>query len=563
MKLQTAFVPVTLEDVARNGWDSVDIVLITGDAYIDHPSFGIPLLSRYLIHHGFRVGIISQPQSDADFTALGRPRLFFGISSGNMDSMVCHYTAQRKPRSEDAFSPNNQSGLRPDRATLVYCQKIKQLYKNIPVVLGGIEASMRRIPHYDFWSDKLRNSILIESKASILVYGHGERQILEIAHRLSQQQTLSDIPGTCILSKESPQLGVQLPEYNAVSTPQAFYQLTHTFMEHYRTTPLYYPHLDRFYIHHTPAEPLTTAEIDSIYDLPFTRDVHPMYHGKRIKAFDQIKYSVTSHRGCYGGCSFCAVGLHQGRSIQSRSASSIIKEIDSITEKKYFKGTITDIGGPTANMYGTGCKKNISHSCKKRSCLYPEVCKNLLTSEKSYLTLLKTAKKKVNHVFITSGIRHDLALKQPEFIQDLCFFYTSGQVKLAPEHIAPTTLHYMYKPSADKYIQFCDIYARLCEQIDVKQYIIPYFIVGFPGTTTADAVILHEYLYKNNIHIEQVQEFTPTPMTIATMMYYTGLDFDTGEPIYVPKGREIRLQKALAQWYQKENKKLLMQANLP
>jgi len=549
MKLQSAFVPVCQEDLTVNDWDCLDIILITGDAYIDHPSFGVPLLSRYLIHHGFKVGIIAQPRTEADFIALGRPRLFFGISAGNMDSMVCHYTAQRKLRSEDAFSPNNQPGFRPDRATLVYCQKVKQLYKNICVVLGGIEASMRRIPHYDFWGDKVRNSLLIESKASILVYGHGERQILEIAQRLSEKQTIDDIPGTCIITKDQPNKAQALPEYKAISTPQSFYDMTHTFIENYQTKPLYYNHLDRFYVHYPPAEPLTTAELDEVYNQPFTREVHPMYKGKRFKAFEQIKYSVTSHRGCYGGCSFCAVGLHQGKTIQSRSAGSIIKEVEAISQKKYFRGTITDIGGPTANMYGTGCKTNLSQSCKKRSCLYPEICKNLNVSEKAYLTLLKAIRQKVNNVFVSSGIRHDLALKQTEFTQELCFFYTSGQIKLAPEHIASSTLHRMYKPKADKYLKFCDIYAGLCRKIDKKQYVIPYFIVGFPGTTTEDAMELHNYLYKNNIRIEQVQEFTPTPMTIATMMYYTGLDYETGEAIHVPKGREIREQKGLAQWF--------------
>jgi len=553
MKLHTQFVPVSLSDMQKNGWDELDVILITGDAYIDHPAFGVALLSRFLIEHGYRVGIIAQPQTDAHFQALGRPRLFFGISSGNMDSMVCHYTAQKKIRSEDAFSPNNQAGLRPDRAVLHYSQKVKQLYKKVPVVLGGIEASMRRIPHYDFWGDKVRNSILIETKASILVYGYGERQILEIADRLSQQKTLENIQGTCILSKEQPAGAVELAEYNSLQDLNAFFKMTHTFVDNFQTKQLYYKHGERFFIHNTPATPFSTAELDHIYDLPFTREPHPMYKGKPIKAFDQIKTSVLSHRGCYGGCTFCALHFHQGRAIQSRSKTSILKEVETITQKRYFKGTITDIAGATANMYGTQCKANLWQTCPKKSCLYPQICKNLAISEKPYLALLRSASqtKGVNHVFISSGVRFDLALLQPEFTQELCFFYTSGHLKLAPEHVASATLHRMSKPEHSKYKKFCTIYKDLSKKVEKEQYILPYLIVGFPGTTTQEAEELHDYLKQNNIKVEQIQEFTPTPMTIATAMYFTHKDFESGEPIPVPKGSEIRRQKNLAQWYKK------------
>jgi len=550
MKLHTQFVPVCLEDMKHNGWDELDVILITGDAYIDHPAFGVALLSRFLIENGYRVGIIAQPQTDAHFQALGRPRLFFGITSGNMDSMVCHYTAQKKLRHDDAYSPNNQAGLRPDRAVLHYSQKVKQLYKKVTVVLGGIEASMRRIPHYDFWGDKVRNSILIETKASILVYGYGERQILEIANRLSQQKTLDNIKGTCILSKEQPLEAVELET-------DIFMKMTQTFVNSFRTKQLYYKHLDRFYIHNTPAEPFTTEELDRIYDLPFTREPHPMYKGKPIMAFNQIKSSVLSHRGCYGGCTYCALDFHQGRAIQSRSNASILKEIVTITKKKYFKGTISDIAGATANMYGTQCKANLWQTCPKRSCVYPDICKNLIVSEKPYLALLRSASqtKGVNHVFISSGVRFDLALLQPEFTQELCFFYTSGHLKLAPEHVASDTLCRMNKPEHSKYQKFCKVYNDLSKKIEKQQYILPYLIVGFPGTTLQEAEELHQYLKQNNIKVEQIQEFTPTPMTIATAMYYTGKDFDTGEPITVPKGSEIRKQKNLAQWYKKGDHK--------
>jgi uncharacterized radical SAM protein YgiQ len=527
------------------GWDSLDIILVTGDAYIDHPAFGIALLARFLLSHGYRVGIIAQPVSDSDFQKLGRPKLFFGISAGNMDSMVNHYTAQKKLRSEDAYSPNGQTGLRPDRATLIYTQKVKQFMKGIPVVIGGVEASMRRIPHFDFWTDKIRNSYLIESKASILVYGNGERQILEIARRIAGGDNLYGIYGTCIMSVEKPADAIELTEYATVSKPENFYRMTKLFFEHSQSNTLYYKHLERYYIHHPPADPLTTREIDTIYDLPFAREPHPIYQGKRIKAFDQIKLSITSHRGCYGGCSFCMIGFHQGKTIQSRSRESIMSEIASISDKTYFRGTITDIAGPSANMYGTECREQTHCSCY--SCLHPTICPKLNLSDKKYISVLRSAKqvRKVSNIFISSGVRFDLAIQQPDFMQELCIFHTSGQLKLAPEHVSKNTLKRMRKPEIDKFLKFSEIFYDLSKKIEKKQFIIPYIIVGFPGTTRDDALQLANFLKKHKITVEQIQEFTPTPMTIATMSYFTGIDFDTGENIYIPKGREIREQKNL------------------
>jgi uncharacterized radical SAM protein YgiQ len=561
MKLSSGFLPVNMTDLQANGWDFIDIVLVSGDAYIDHPAFGVSLLGRFLINAGYRVGIISQPQTDDDFRALGRPRLFFGVTAGNLDSMVAHYTAQKKIRSTDAYSPNDRFGLRPDRATLIYAQKIKQLFKDMIVVLGGVEASMRRIPHYDFWSDKVRNSILIDTKASILVYGNAERQLLEIARRIQENSSLEGIKGTCTLSREKPALAVELYHIEQgqsqpllkLSDPNHFYQMSKTFIENYTHRTIYYRHLDRFYVHYPPPESLTTDEIDEIYALPYTREIHPKYGGKRITAFEQIKFSVLSHRGCYGGCSFCIIGFHQGKKIQSRSKKSILSEIQKISGKKYFKGTITDIAGATANMYGTFCRKDYPNDCPRYSCIYPDTCKNLSHSERAYLSVLRAASQnaKVKHVYISSGVRHDLALSQPDFTQEMCFFHTSGSLKLAPEHTAISTLRRMYKPSIEKYIQFSDLFTSLCKKLETKQYIIPYLIVGFPGTTLADAEDLRDFLKKNNIKVEQIQEFTPTPMTIATMMYFTGIDYDTGEKIHVPKGKEIRVQKELAIWHLK------------
>ena len=550
------FLPLHQAEILQNGWTELDIILITGDAYVDHPAFGVALLGRYLVAKGFRVGLIAQPQNDNDYLRLGRPRLFFGISSGNVDSMVNHYTAQRKIRSEDDYSPNKQIGLRPDRAVSVYTQKVKQLFKGIPVVIGGLEASMRRIPHYDFWSDKVKNSLLIDTKANILVYGNGEKQILAIARRLQLQQTIDNILGTCILSREKPDDSLELTNFDTVSEPENFYQMTKKFHQNYKTQILYYRFHERYYLHYPPPEPLTTKELDEIYQLPFQRAPHPKYKGKFIVAFEQIKYSVLSHRGCYGGCSFCCIGLHQGKSIQSRSIASILDEIRTITRKSYFKGTITDLAGPSANMYGTFCKKKVAGSCPQLSCLYPDLCKYLEHQAKPYLELLATARQLpgVANVFVSSGVRFDLALAQPELISELCFFYTPGYLKLAPEHVSSHVLAKMYKPSIKKYLQFTHIFTGYVQKIAKKQYIIPYLIVGFPGTTKGDALELKEFLQKNYLKVEQIQEFTPTPMTIATMMYYTGIDFTTGEKIYVPKGKDIREQKNLAMWWQKQSK---------
>ena len=559
MLLKTKYVPVCQNDMRDNGWDSVDIVLISGDAYIDHPAFGVSLLARFLIEKDFRVGIIAQPQKDEDFLALGRPKLFFGISSGNVDSMVSHYTAQRKIRSNDDYSPNSKPGMRPDRAVLIYTQKVKQLYKDVIVVIGGVEASMRRIPHYDFMSDKIKNSILIDSKASILVYGNGESQLLEIAYRIQNKKNIDGILGTCSYSSVVPDTAVQtdFPKNN-----DDFFHMTKHFYENHLTKTWYYLYNNRYLIHYPPAKALSTEDLDSIYNLPFSRESHIQYKGKFIKAFEQIKYSILSHRGCYGGCSFCSIAVHQGKVIQSRSKESIMKEIGSLSKKSYFKGTISDIAGASANMYGTYCKAKISQTCQKRSCLYPEVCKDLSFNEKYYLSVLQGAyaASKVKNVFISSGVRIDLALLQPDFVRELACFYTSGSLKVAPEHINEEVLKMMHKPPIMKYLNFAGIYLDICKKIEKKQFIIPYLIVGFPGCTLENALELAIFLKKNNLCVEQIQEFTPTPMTIATMMYFTGKDYDTGKDIYVPKGREIKLQKALAQWYMKANKKLVIEA---
>ena len=559
------FLPTSKKDMTQQGWKQLDIIIITGDAYVDHPAFGPILIARFLEAKGFKVGIISQPdcKTNSDFLELGRPSLFFGISAGNMDSMVNLYTAQKKLRSEDAYSLGGKTRLRPNRATIVYTQKVRTLFKDVPVVLGGIEASLRRIPHYDYWSNKLRNSILFDSKADILVYGMGEKPVLEIAERFAageQIDELDNIRGTVVISRNN-SAKVPLPEFSNAFSRQDFVKQHKIFENHFRNKVLSQKFINRFLIHNPPAHPLSQREMDDIYDLPFTREPHPMYRGKKIPAFLQIQNSVTSHRGCFGGCSFCAIGLHQGKTIQSRSRDSIIKELKDITRKEYFKGTISDIGGPTANMYDMSCKLNISETCQRNSCLFPSICPQLDISHKVQKKLLSSARglQGIKYVFVSSGIRFDLALYDKKYIHQLAEHHVSGLLKLAPEHKSEKVLKLMCKPSFDLYERFHQYFGTYCKKIGKEQYIVPYLIAGHPGTTLNDTIELAIYLKKNNIKLKQIQEFTPTPMTVSTYMYYTGTD-TKGNKINIPKGREMRLMKALLQWFEPDNKKLVIEA---
>ncbi|MDP8269162.1 MAG: YgiQ family radical SAM protein [Candidatus Tenebribacter davisii] len=559
------YLPISKNDLKERGWDQLDIIIITGDAYVDHPSFGPVIVARSLEAEGYKVGIISQPdwQNDKDFKKLGRPRLFFGVSSGNMDSMINHYTAMRKIRSEDAYSPGGKSGLRPNRAAVVYTQKVRSIFKGTPVILGGVEASMRRLPHYDYWSDNLRNSIIFDSRADLLVYGMGERTINTIAKRLADGEEikeLKNIRGTVVIGKEIDD-AVILPEFSSDLSKKDFHEMRLKFWENFRDKVLIQKFGKSFLIHNPPAKPLTTKELDKVYDLEFTRQPHPTYNGKKIPAFTQIKDSVTAHRGCFGGCHFCAIGSHQGKTIRSRSIDSIRKEIMTIASDKNFNGTISDIGGPSANMYGMSCKLGISETCKRTSCLFPEICPHLNSSHLEQKKLLNEVRKlkNIKHSFISSGLRFDLALKDIDYIKVVAKYHTSGLLKLAPEHISPEVLKYMYKPSVDLYERFHEIYSSYCEKIGKKQFIIPYIIVGHPGSSLKETIKLAVYLKKKGIKLKQIQQFTPTPMTQSTMMYYTGFNLD-GNNIHIPRGREVRLQKALVQWFVPQNKKLIIEA---
>lgn len=541
------FLPVNQSDLKERDWDYLDIILISGDAYIDHPSFAAAIIGRTLEAAGFRVGIIPQPdwRNDSSFTVLGKPRLFFGITAGNMDSMVNHYTAQRKLRNDDAYSPDGISGKRPDRAIIIYTNIIKRLFKGVPIVIGGIESSLRRIAHYDFWQDKVRNSILADSKADILIYGMGERPVTELAILLQKGVPVSSIqnlPSTVVFSSTFPaKEDIILPEAEKCSAKETFYQMTRQFEDNYRTKTIFQKTAGRWLKHNPPAKPLTTKEMDSIYALSFKYQPHPVYAGHKIPAYEQIKDSITSHRGCYGGCNFCAIACHQGRNIQSRSETSLLKEAQKHT------GTITDVGGPTANMYASFCRLDFPETCKRSSCLVPDICPNLQINHSVQLKILAKIGKlpRIKHLFIASGIRYDMAVNDDNYIEALATKYTGGRLKLAPEHSVSSVLRLMNKPQIEVFEKFCKKFYFYTNKAGLKSQIIPYLIIGHPGTTMEDAFELRNWLRKNKLKVEQVQEFTPTPMTISTCMYYTGLDYETGKPIHIPKPSEIRRQKEL------------------
>lgn len=558
---------MTRGERAALGWDELDVIIITGDAYVDHPAFGAALIGRALVAAGFRVGIIAQPdwRSAEAFAVLGRPRLFFGVTAGNMDSMVNHYTAQRKIRSDDAYTPGGRAGRRPDRACIIYSQMVRRSFKGVPVVLGGIEASLRRLPHYDFWSDTVRNSILLDAKADMLVYGMAEKVVVEIARGMAAGRTLEELEelrGIVTTTRKADAAhAVMLPAYDTVRTPEAFFDYDHVVKEKSAREVMYMPHAGRYVRHNPPAPPLSTEELDAVYALPYARRPHPSYR-ERIPAFEQIKDSITAHRGCFGGCSFCALTAHQGKTIQSRSEASIVAEARRIAEGPGFSGVISDIGGPTANMYGMRCGRGISTQCPRVSCLFPERCPHLVCDHRPYMRVLEAVRKVrgVKKVFIASGIRHDLALLDNEYMRALAEQYTGGHLKIAPEHTQAAPLRAMRKPAVNVYEAFVEKFMALSERAGKRQQIIPYLLAGHPGTTLDDAIELARYLKRRNIRLEQVQEFTPTPMTASTCMYFTGRDYDTGKPVHVPKGREMRLHKALVQWYKPENKKYIVEA---
>jgi uncharacterized radical SAM protein YgiQ len=577
------------------GWESCDFIFVSGDAYVDHPSFAAALVSRVLEDAGFRVGVIPQPdwKNSASYTVLGRPRLGFLVGAGNMDSMVAHYTAAKKPRSNDAYSPGGKAGFRPDRALLKYVEGIRRAYRDIPVIIGGIEAGLRRFAHYDYWSDTVRRSVLLDSKADILVYGMGERAIVEIARRLERGGTvreIQDVRGTCIHFHGKPYslkdtaettLGhtggpafadrfVLLPDYEAVrrADPASFRALAEHFMLQKRNAdPASAKPLaerndgERWVVQNPPAYPLGTTELDHIYELPFTRESHPMYNAAGgIPALREVVFSLVSSRGCFGGCSFCAITFHQGRALTARSRESLVREAETLTRLPGFKGYIHDIGGPTANFYTPPCARQEKGSfCPDRECLYPQPCPTLRADHGPYLESLKALRqvKHVKKVFIRSGIRYDYPELDGEhggeFIENLCRYHVSGQLKVAPEHITENVLAAMGKGDGTVYRRFVRVYAETNRRIGLKQYLIPYYMSGHPGCRLEDAVDMALFLKKSRFIPDQVQDFYPTPGSLSTIMYRTGLDPRSMESIPVCRGgREKSIQRALLQFNRRE-----------
>jgi uncharacterized radical SAM protein YgiQ len=564
-----AFLPTTREEMRAHGWDELDILIVNGDAYVDHPAFGAALIGRFLEARGFRVGMIAQPdwRSTDALMRMGRPRLFVGISAGNLDSMLNKLTAQKKVRSEDHYSPGGRPNQRPNRATIVYANLCRQAFPGVPIVIGGIEASLRRIAHYDYWSDKLRRSVLLDAKADLLIFGMGERPVWEVARRLRDGEPIEavvDARGTAHVKTKGEWEHIEasryttdgktviLPSYEAVcESKEAFSRMTRAFQLETNpgnARPLLQPHGSEAVYFNPPALPLETSDMDELYDLPFTRLPHWSYD-EPIPAYETVKHSIVTMRGCFGGCTFCSITEHEGRVIQSRSAESVLREVRALRRMDDFRGTITDLGGPTANMYQMKCRSDeIESACRRLSCVHPGICENLVTDHDPLLDLLRRVRAEpgVKHAFVASVIRYDLAERSPEFIRELAAHHTGGQLSVAPEHNNKDVLDKMWKPPIECYERFIDEFSSASEKAGREQHLVPYFISGHPGTTLLDMVDLAVYLKRRGIRPRQVQDFIPTPMAMATSMYYTGLSPFTQEPVHTAKTlREKRLQKAL------------------
>ncbi|KAA8667975.1 YgiQ family radical SAM protein [Clostridium sp. MT-14] len=578
MRLNKNFLPICKKDMEINNINQLDFIFITGDAYVDHPSFGTAIISRILEREGFTVGIIAQPnwKNTNDFKRLGRPKLAFLINSGNMDSMVNHYTSSMKRRHEDLYSPGGKPGYRPDRAVIVYCNRVKESYKDVPIIIGGIEASLRRFAHYDYWSDKIRRSILLDSKSDLLVYGMGEKSIVQIANLLKYGmdiQSITDIRGTVYCSKDKNHLGkyIEVPSFEEVLKDKKSYgdsfKLEYLEQDAIRGKTLVQKHGDHYIIQNPPQYPLTEEEMDIIYNLPYTRTYHPVYEkAGGIPAIKEVRFSITSHRGCYGGCSFCALTFHQGRTVQSRSENSIVGEAKLLTTLDDFKGYIHDVGGPTANFRHKACRiQEKTGVCKNKQCLFPLPCKNLIIDHSEYLSLLKKIRKipGIKKVFIRSGIRYDYLIndKNTDFFIELCKYHISGQLKVAPEHISDKVLAQMGKPKMDVYNRFVKKYFEINKKLGKKQYLVPYLMSSHPGSDLNSAVELALYIKKMGYTPEQVQDFYPTPGSLSTTMYYTGINPITGQKVYIPKKqREKNMQRALLQFSLPQNYKLVKEA---
>lgn len=572
------FLPVNKKDMLQRGWDEVDFVYITGDAYVDHPSFGASIITRVLEAKGYKVAVLSQPDwhSTADLLQFGKPRLAYLVTSGNIDSMVAHYTVAKKKRSTDAYTAGGVMGKRPDRAVIVYSKLCKSLYPDVPVVIGGLEASLRRFAHYDYWDDDIRPSILIDSRADLLIHGMGENQIIELADRLSSGESIStmrDILGTtyCCDNRETPFVGVECPSLDNVKSSKKEYakasRIQQDEQDHIRGKLIKQKHGKVMVVQNPPMPPLTTSELDWVYSLPYMRAYHPMYESMGgVPGIQEVEFSITHNRGCFGACNFCSIAFHQGRYVTTRSKKSIMVEAEKLTNMPNFKGYIHDVGGPTANFRRTSCDLQIEKGlCKGRKCLAPRPCNNLAVDHSEYLDILRSVRSlpNIKKVFIRSGIRYDYLLqdKDDQFFKELVEHHVSGQLKVAPEHCSAAVLDKMGKPHIEAYIEFSKRYFKYTGEVNKEQYLVPYLMSSHPGSTLDDAVELALFLKKHHIRPEQVQDFYPTPGTISTTMYYTGLDPYTMEPVYCAKNpHDKALQRALLQYFNPKNRALVEEA---
>ena len=582
MKKREDFLPINKEDLIKRNIDQLDFIVVTGDAYVDHPSFGTAIISRVLESQGFTVGIIAQPDwnDKKDFMKLGKPKYAFLVNSGNIDSMVNHYSVNKIRRKNDLYSPNGERGHRPDRTVIVYCNKLRECYKSeVPIIIGGIEASLRRFAHYDYWSNKIRRSILLDSKADMLLYGMGEKTVIELSNLLSYGKSIKDITdvrGTVLLKNSIDSLDyshIEVPSYEECADDKSQYaesfKLEYYEQDAIKGKAVVQKHGDRYIIQNPPQFPLTVEEMDFVYSLPYARNYHPIYESMGgIPAINEINFSITSHRGCFGGCSFCALTFHQGRVIQKRSEKSIILEADLITTDENFKGYIHDIGGPTANFRNVACNKQVTEGvCTKKQCLFPKPCKNLIIDHSEYLNILKEVRNhpKIKKVFVRSGIRYDYLIhdKNTNFFEELCEHHISGQLKVAPEHISDKVLCHMGKPGKDVYEKFRDKYVKINKKLDKKQFLVPYLMSSHPGSDINSAIELAEFVRDMGHIPEQVQDFYPTPGSLSTVMYYTGINPFTGKSLFVPMtDKDKKTQRALLQYNIPKNHKLVKEALL-
>ena len=576
--MKEQYLITTKAEMDARGWAELDFVIISGDAYVDHPSFAPTVIGRLLESHGYRVGIIAQPDwNDVNaFKVLGKPRLASLVTAGNLDSMLNKFTAAKKHRRDDGYSPGGESGRRPDRATVVYANRMREAFKGVPIVIGGIEASLRRFAHYDYWSDTVRRSVLIDSKADVLIYGMGEKQIVALAEALDTDKLGKQLPtikGICYVANEIPEGAIECPSYEAISTDKntfaKAFKIQFDEQDPYYGKAVAQGHGNRYVVQNSPALPLTQEEMDHVYSLPYMRKWHPMYDGAGgVPALAEVQFSITSHRGCFGSCSFCAITSHQGRIIQNRSHESIVEEAKRMTTMDGFKGYIHDVGGPTANFRHVACEKQLKvGACKGKTCAAPKACPQLNTNHDDYVSILRKVRnvKGVKKVFVRSGLRYDYVLddNNKEFVKELCEHHVSGQLKVAPEHVSEHVTTIMGKANKSYFLKFKSWFDEANRKLGKQQFLVPYFMSSHPGCTLEDAIELAEFLRDQNMTPEQVQDFIPTPGSLSTAMYYTGINPLTGEPVYVAKkGRDKAMQRALMQYKREENYDLVKEALL-